>query len=101
FNALVRELAGWTKDAPVKNPEQTLGGLVKQGKKIHEATAKRMLTNTAPTDLHKEIVRLFGDADKVRVVTTNFDNHFTDVAKEVFSGQTVIEYHAPALPLGD
>jgi len=101
FDALVRELAGWTEDAPVKNPEQTLGGLVKQGKKTHEATAKRMLTNTAPTDLHKEIVRLFGDAAKVRVVTTNFDNHFTDAAKEVFPGQTVVEYHAPALPLGD
>lgn len=75
--------------------------MVRDKKQVHEAAAKRLLTNTQPTDLHRELVRLFGDPAKVRIVTTNFDNHFTDAATEVFPGKDVPEFHAPALPLGD
>lgn len=101
FDNLVREIAGMNEKESVVNPDQILGGLVAKNIKVHEAVAKRLLTNTKPTELHKEILRLFGDPARVRVVTTNFDNHFTDAALEVYPGQGVTEYHAPALPLGD
>lgn len=102
FNDLVRQIAGMPKDAKVENPEKILGTLARKDIKVHAAAARIVHhPGTKPTDLHRELLRLFGEASKVRIVTTNFDNHFTDAAKEVFSESAVGEYHAPALPLGD
>ncbi|MBI3965799.1 MAG: SIR2 family protein [Chloroflexi bacterium] len=50
------------------------------------------------------MLRLFRSANDVRLVTTNFDQHFTMAATETFArpfGQPPATYHAPALPLGD
>lgn len=102
FNDLVRRIAGISKDAKIENPEKILGALARKDIKVHTAAAGIVYhPGTRPTDLHRELLRLFGEAGKVRIVTTNFDNHFTDAAKEVLPDWAVGEYHAPALPLGD
>lgn len=101
FEGLVRYLAADKDYDKTASSEQILGGFLRDGIKVHQATADRLLSNTKPTDLHRELIRVFGAAEKVRLVTTNFDNHFTDAAKEVFPKKSITEYHGPALPLGD
>lgn len=54
---------------------------------------------TQPCSLHRQIVGLFKTAETLRIVTTNFDRHFTTVAQQEF-GAGVDLYYAPALPLG-
>lgn len=53
-----------------------------------------------PTLLHGHLLNLFSDMSSVRVVTTNFDRHFSTSAKKLFS-KSPEEYYAPALPLGN
>jgi len=49
--------------------------------------------------LHGDLLRLFDAESGIRLVTTNFDTHFTTAAAELLEhGATV--YNAPALPLG-
>ncbi|MCE9636431.1 MAG: DUF4020 domain-containing protein [Planctomycetes bacterium] len=53
-----------------------------------------------PNELHREILRVFKAADRARVVTTNFDQHFTMAARDVYP-EPINVHVAPALPLGD
>ena len=41
-------------------------------------------SSSKPTELHQELFRIFKKSQKVRIVTTNFDNHLSTAAKEVF-----------------
>ncbi|MEA5082017.1 hypothetical protein SDC9_59480 [bioreactor metagenome] len=77
-----------------------LGNLKRLGVDVHRR-AKRMLSNSKskPTTLHEDLVNLFTDPYNLRIVTTNFDKHFSTVITERFAGQ-VETYYAPALPLG-
>src|SRR5690606_1380044 len=69
---------------------------------VHAAAARILFgKHTKPTALHSEILRLFGSADKVRVVTTNFDDHFSSSARKMYRKGGLNEYFAPAFPLGD
>ena len=56
--------------------------------------------NPKPTDLHRDLLRLYQkDDEPVRVVTTNFDLLFEEAAQDIVG--TVPEvFRAPALPLG-
>ena len=69
---------------------------------VHKAAAK-ILSNekSRPTQLHHELFRVFKESKKVRIVTTNFDNHLSKASHEVFPDGEIHEYYAPALPLGD
>ena len=53
-----------------------------------------------PTDLHRDLQRLYSDAGKVRIVTTNFDRLFEQASKDVLDSQPE-GFRAPALPLGN
>lgn len=55
-------------------------------------------SKSKPTELHRSLVDLFSKPEHVRIVTTNFDNHFR-VALGGRGWKTDC-YHAPALPLG-
>ena len=57
-------------------------------------------TPSSPNDVHEAIVRLFPQADKVRIVTTNYDRHLETAAVGAFPTAPNI-YRAPALPRGD
>lgn len=100
FNGLAAEICG----VPVEKgkEDRALGKAARNGTLVHEAVARRLYNpETHPTELHKQILHLFGTAKKVRIVTTNFDNHFSAAARTVFKKEKVAEYYAPALPLGD
>lgn len=56
-------------------PEHYLGYLKNEDKDVHEACAKLCDTN-AYAPLHQNLIELFGDADSIRLVTTNFDPCF-------------------------
>jgi|ERR1039458_6279534 hypothetical protein len=89
------------KKEPSDPEDRYLGRLKKRGVRVHEAAAQILLNETTkPHELHRHIVKLFSAADKVRVVTTNFDTHFPTVSRELFGGAVAI-FTAPALPLGD
>jgi len=66
------------------------------------ARAKRFLTppSSKPSFLHHLIVNLFSDRESVRIVTTNFDQHFSTALVRKY-GDSTPSYYAPALPLGN
>ena len=87
--------------------DQFLGRLARENKNEGERNvnkiAARVLTETnpEPTDLHRDLLRLFkGDADKVRLVTTNFDVLFEAAADQIFGSLPTV-FRASALPRGD
>ena len=100
FNGLAAEICGVTVEKGKE--DRALGKAARNGTQVHSAVARRLYNSkTHPTELHKQILRLFGAAKKVRIVTTNFDDHFSAAARTVFKKEKVAEYYAPALPLGD
>lgn len=66
-----------------------------------QARARRILDiGGAHTPLHEHLLGLFGEAERVRVITTNFDQHFSSAAAQVYRGQLIPEFVGPALPPG-
>lgn len=82
--------------------DRFLGRLADRGTKVHEV-AKRILSNpkSRPNELHHLLLSLFETVQNVRLVTTNFDDHFSTAAREGLAGGLLKVYCAPALPLGD
>ena len=82
--------------------ERYLGRLHREGDGVDvHGIAKSILTDpdSEPTKLHRELLKLFPSPSKVRLVTTNFDEHFSTAADDVFDAPPP-HYFAPALPLG-
>lgn len=78
-----------------------LGQLEGGGVDVHTRAQEILASPTSkPNPLHRALLSLFPSPDKVRLITTNFDQHFTTAAKEVFAEDTSI-FYAPALPLGN
>ncbi|MDB5342861.1 MAG: hypothetical protein JWP89_1238 [Schlesneria sp.] len=102
FNDLASKIAGGERVDPGRE-DRFLGKLERERKTDVHAAASRLLhgEHTRPTLLHTEMLRLFSDASKVRLVTTNFDPHFSVAAQKLFRKSGLREYCAPALPLGD
>lgn len=72
------------------------------GHVVHRAVEKIIGDSSSkPTELHQELFRIFKKSQEVRIVTTNFDNHLSTAARDVFPNEPIDEYFAPALPLGD
>lgn len=83
--------------------DRFLGRLHDKGVKIHNMVAT-ILTDplSQPNPLHSNLLKLFPSPETVRLVTTNFDRHFTKMANDLFGDRGSCEfYEAPALPLGD
>ena len=83
--------------------DQFLGRLVSEnGNKVNKIAAQLLTeTNPEPTDLHRDLLRLFkGEAGAVRLVTTNFDLLFEAAASELFGSDPTV-FRASALPRGD
>ena len=83
--------------------DRFLGRLHDKGKgvKVHERAVQELSRNNPkPTDLHRDLLRLYQkNGEQIRVVTTNFDLLFEEAARDLFD--TVPEvFRAPALPLG-
>jgi hypothetical protein len=105
FEKLVREIESKTGNLltwePKKEaPDRFLGRLEEKGPRVHKLVWDRIKNqDSKPTDLHYALLSLFRSPQEVRIVTTNFDTHFTIAAAELFDGEVPI-YRAPALPLG-
>ena len=83
--------------------DRFLGRLHDKGKgvKVHELAVRELSRNNPkPTDLHRDLLRLYQkNVEKIRVVTTNFDLLFEEAAQDVFGTMPEV-FRAPALPLG-
>lgn len=102
FRDLATELGGAAY--PIEDHElvdRYLGRLVENRIPVHDRVKGRLSDPLSrPNHLHESIVRLFGSVGAIRIVTTNFDDHFRGGARIVYGAVPEI-YHAPALPLGD
>jgi len=102
FNALASQIAGGDAVEPGRE-DRFLGKLERERKTDIHSAAARILhgEHTSPTLLHRDSLRVFGEASKVRLVTTNFDDHFSAAGRKLFPKDRINEFCAPALPLGD
>jgi hypothetical protein len=67
---------------------------------VHKQTHQLIANQVShPNDLHRVILELASSRGEVRVVTTNFDNHFIDAAQQCSIVLPKI-WTAPALPIG-
>ncbi|PYV52524.1 MAG: hypothetical protein DMG92_00750 [Acidobacteria bacterium] len=82
--------------------DRFLGRLKDRNVDVHERVRRILsIPGSQPNPLHTDLLKLFDSVSTVRLVTTNFDEHFTSASRSVFSGTPGLEiYSAPALPLG-
>jgi hypothetical protein len=100
FWKLTSDIARGTGLTPVKPLDRFLGQLHHRKVAVHERAAQLLSPpDSTPNALHQDLLRLFGTADRVRLVTTNFDLHFQTAATTLFGASPAV-YRAPALPLG-
>ena len=103
FDTLAKEIAQGTGLEKFEHePVDTfLGRLGYSGVEVHKRAAEILLCdNPQPTDLHHQLLRLFGNPDSVRIVTTNFDDLFEQASSGIYSSALDV-YTSPVLPLGD
>ena len=101
FSTLTTNIAQGTGYSPTEPLDRFLGQLHHRKVVVHERAAKCLTppAGSKPNTLHQDLLRLFRTAERVRLVTTNFDLHFETAASTLF-GSTPEVYRAPALPLG-
>jgi Domain of unknown function (DUF4020)/SIR2-like domain len=84
-----------------ENLDHYFGRLKLRGVQVHKAVARILRQpGSQPHDLHTLLLRLFPAGPSIRLVTTNFDDHFSTILAEEFRS-SVETFYAPALPLGD
>ena len=101
FKKLVDQVAGGVlARGKYESTDEFLGRLDYQGVDVHRRVHEIInRPRSMPNRLHVRLVSLFSTPDRLRVVTTNFDKHFTLAANDVFKAH-IDEFYAPALPLG-
>ena len=83
-----------------QEPDRFLGRLQHKGVNVHERAGEELSRhNPEPTDLHRDLLRLYSEPRSVRIVTTNFDTLLEQAVGDVFESKPEV-YQAPALPLG-
>jgi hypothetical protein len=84
-----------------ESTDHYFGRLKVSGVQVHKAVARILLNpNSRPHELHSLLTQLFPKGAPMRLVTTNFDTHFSTAVEQQF-GSAVETFYAPALPLGD
>ena len=80
--------------------DRFLGRLEHGGVKVHERAAEILSRDGLEfTELHRNLLRLYPDVGKIRIVTTNFDRLFGQAATDIFGSVPEI-FRASALPTG-
>ncbi len=101
FPTLANELANGTATLGKGEDIDRFLGKLPDNLNIYERTRRRLSDPySKPNSLHRDLLRIFPDHSSVRLVTTNFDDHFATAAIEVFSGKCPELFFAPALPVG-
>jgi hypothetical protein len=89
-------LPGIPRTPKDERDERYLGRLQEHGVRVHDVAADILLIpDSKPTDLHTLLFKLFPAPPTVRLVTTNFDAHFSTAAKTLH-GDQVENFFAPA-----
>lgn len=101
FEKLANDIAFGTGQVASDPLDRFLGQLQHRKVSVHERAAQLLSrVGSAPNALHHDLLRLFRVAERVRLVTTNFDQHFQTAAQALF-GELPDIHRAPALPLGN
>ena len=101
FKGLVKKIEEETGKNKQKEEteDQFLGRLHNEGIRVHKIASKILTENNPkPTTLHHNLLQLYRTADKVRIVTTNFDLLFRQAAREVFEGSQPKIFSAHGTP---
>src|ERR1700731_2584524 len=81
--------------------DRYLGRLSATGVTVHEQVSGILSTpDSRPNLTHQALINVFKHPQDVRIVTTNFDRHFTTVAMGRFGVDMPEVSFAPALPIG-
>ncbi|ENQ3080100.1 DUF4020 domain-containing protein [Bacillus sp. WLY-B-L8] len=101
FDDLVDDIANalYVDKREENEPHDYYLGKIAKTKDVHQI-AKNLVhvADSKPNPLHYSILQLFSVDENVRIVTTNFDRHFSTVIEE--SKRKANIYYAPALPTG-
>lgn len=101
FNDLANQLANGTATLQQGEAFDRFLGKLPESLNIHERTRTLLLSpDSKPNPLHHDLLRVFLRPFDVRLVTTNFDDHFGTAATEVFPDELPELFFAPALPVG-
>ena len=101
FEGLTKKVA---RGQPLKrgqlDADRFLGKLEDRGVNVRRIVHETLTDpNSKPNPLHLDLLKMFPDLPSVRLITTNFDTHFTAAAEQLFA-QGVSTSYAPALPPG-
>ena len=101
FELLADKIAAGHLKREDKEPiDRFLGRLEKKGVEIRKITQSILCKeNSKPNPVHDAILTLFPSTGAIRVVTTNFDRHFSTAALKLFQ-ESLDTFYAPALPIG-
>ena len=81
--------------------DRFLGRLEDRGTDVRQRAANILQCgDPKPTQLHRNLIRLYHAPEDARIVTTNFDDLFVQAATRHFDFRLAI-YQAPTLPLGN
>ena len=103
FRGLVESIVGEQRPKDDQDPmDRVLGRAADEGIPVHSIAAKRLSQpDSRFNSLHESLVALFGSRAAVRIVTTNFDQHFEAAIEAQLGLLSGVEiYKAPALPVG-
>ena len=102
FEHLAQMIAAGTGEAlqDGETIDRFLGRLQHGHVRVHERAAEILSPEgLEPTELHRNLLRLYPDAGQVYVVTTNFDSLFEQAMEDAFGSMPEV-FRAPTLPLG-
>lgn len=104
YDGLVERIlavSGSPLERGAKEPLDRFLGRLKHNGVLTHRVARRVLgePSSVANNLHKDILRIFRHSENCRIVTTNFDQHFSKSAQVLFENE-LVSYYAPALPLG-
>lgn len=105
FWKLAKDIASGTGLEPTEPLDRFLGTLNNKGIDVHQRAIESLSPEgSKPNDLHRNIIKLFRDSNRIRLITTNFDLLFEEAYKELQNDDSFSEapniYRAPALPQG-
>ena len=102
FPGLVEKILGRTLRKDEEGQlDRVLGRSRDRGTPVHRRAAELLSEpESSFNSLHTSLVRLFGTASAIRIVTTNFDLHFEGAIQASADLDRVEIYNAPALPIG-
>ncbi|WP_196606688.1 SIR2 family protein [Pectinatus frisingensis] len=100
FDQLAEEISMGKIQRVQGEPVDSFLGRIPDSIDVHQKAKDILSTSTSrPNALHTGIFNLFKNKQNLRIVTTNFDQHFSTLIEQ--QEDKIEIYSAPALPLGD